>query len=86
MSDTVSRSSKQANPLFELLINIVIPTVILSFLSKDQYLGNKLALVVALAFPIGYGCKELISAQKINFFHSGCGYRGAHRRHGPAGD
>lgn len=68
MSDTVSKSSKQANPLFELLINIVIPTVILSFLSKDQYLGNKLALVVALAFPIVYGCKELISAQKINFF------------------
>lgn len=68
MSETISSSSKQANPLFELLINIVIPTVILSFLSKDQYLGNKLALVVALAFPIVYGCKELISAQKVNFF------------------
>lgn len=68
MSERVSSGSKQANPLFELLINIVIPTVILSFLSKDQYLGNKLALVVALAFPILYGCKELISAQKINFF------------------
>lgn len=68
MSDSISKNSKQPNPLFELLINIVIPTVILSFLSKDQYLGNKLALVVALAFPILYGCKELISAQKINFF------------------
>lgn len=68
MSEHASNGSKQANPLFELLINIVIPTVILSFLSKDQYLGNKLALVVALAFPILYGCKELISAQKINFF------------------
>lgn len=68
MSETISRSDRQPSPLFELLINIVIPTVILSFLSKDQYLGNKLALVVALAFPIGYGCKELISAQKINFF------------------
>lgn len=56
------------NPLLELLINIVIPTLVLSFLSKDAYLGNKLALIVALAFPVIYGCKDLIRAHKVNIF------------------
>ncbi|MGQ9424660.1 VC0807 family protein [Gilvimarinus sp. F26214L] len=65
---TTTASPERNNPLLEILINVVIPTVILSFLSKDQYLGTKLALIVALAFPIVYGCKDFIGAHKINFF------------------
>lgn len=68
MSDSKTSNSQQNNPLLEILINVVIPTLILSFLSKDQYLGNKLALIVALAFPIIYGCKDLLGAHKVNFF------------------
>lgn len=68
MSESKANNSQQSSPFVELLINIVIPTLILSFLSKDQYLGTKLALVVALAFPIVYGCKDLLSAHKVNFF------------------
>lgn len=59
---------KKNNFMLELLINVIIPTLILSFLSKEKYLGNKVALIVALAFPIGYGIKELMTAHKINFF------------------
>jgi len=71
-ADTSKPASKQpaenrGNPLLELLINIIIPTLILSFLSKEQYLGNKLALILALSFPIIYGFKELIGQHKINF-------------------
>ncbi|MGI1678175.1 MAG: MFS transporter [Cellvibrionaceae bacterium] len=51
-----------------MLINIVIPVVVLSFLSKEQYLGTKPALIVAFAFPVLYGIKDLLVAKKINFF------------------
>ncbi|MEX1032949.1 MAG: VC0807 family protein [Cellvibrionaceae bacterium] len=68
MSESTTAAAKSGNPFVELLINIVIPTLILAFLSKDQYLGNKLALVVALSFPIVYGCKDFIGAHKVNFF------------------
>jgi len=68
MSTSSKNSSKNGNALLEIFINVVIPTLILSYLSKDQYLGNKLALVVALAFPIVYGCKDLVSERKVNFF------------------
>jgi len=61
-------ATEGSNPLLELLINIVIPSLVLSFLSKEQYLGTQWALVVAFAFPIVYGCKDLIGSQKINYF------------------
>ncbi|MCW8193311.1 MFS transporter [Proteobacteria bacterium 005FR1] len=59
---------KKSSPFLEIFINVVIPTLILSYLSKEQYLGTKLALIVALAFPIAYGCKDLIGAHRVNFF------------------
>ncbi|GAB1257193.1 MFS transporter [Aurantivibrio plasticivorans] len=75
MSSTPANSSPntQERPsgssLFvELLVNIIIPTVVLSYLSKEEYLGNKWALVVALSFPIIYGCKDFIGTHKVNFF------------------
>ena len=43
---------KPENPLVSLLINVLIPVGILSFLSKEKYLGPVWALVVGLAFPI----------------------------------
>lgn len=64
---TVSRPEK-SNPFLEIFVNVVIPTLILSYLSKEQYLGTKLALIVALAFPILYGCKDFVGAHRVNFF------------------
>lgn len=51
-----------------LLLNIVIPTLILSKLSGDDYLGTKLAIVVALAFPLAYGLRDLLKSRKVNFY------------------
>lgn len=68
MTESTPANAEKSSPLLEIFINVVIPTLILSFLSKDQYLGTKLALIVALAFPIVYGCKDLVGAQKINYF------------------
>jgi len=60
--------AKSESLLLNLLFNIIFPTVILTKLSGDEYLGTRLAIVVALSFPIAYGVKDFIAAHKINFF------------------
>ncbi|WP_233998571.1 VC0807 family protein [Microbulbifer pacificus] len=54
--------------LANILLNIVIPTVILTKLSGDNWLGTKWAIVVALAFPLLYGLRDLQRSGKVNFF------------------
>ncbi len=54
-------------PLIDLLVSIVLPSAILMKLSGDDYLGAVGALVLALAFPIGWGLYELIRFKKKNF-------------------
>lgn len=58
---------KNENPFLNILFNIVLPVVILSKLSKPEYLGPVWALVVALAFPIVYGGYDLVARKKWNF-------------------
>ncbi|TVZ39484.1 hypothetical protein P886_3888 [Alteromonadaceae bacterium 2753L.S.0a.02] len=59
---------KKENPLLNILLNIVIPTVILVKFSGPDNLGPKLGIVVALAFPIGYGVFDFTRTRKLNFF------------------
>lgn len=54
--------------LANLLLNIIIPTLILTKGSKEAYLGPTWGLVVALAFPIGYGLYDYWRCRKINVF------------------
>ena len=76
---------KQEHPLANILINVIIPVLVLSFLSKDPDLQEKLgkavrpwhigpiyAMIVALALPLGYGIWHFIQTRKPNFF-SGLG-------------
>lgn len=56
------------NMLVNLLFNIVIPTLILTKLSNDDWLGTKLGLIIALAFPLIYGAKDYYKRGKFNFF------------------
>tara|TARA_B100000809_G_scaffold266409_1_gene329005 strand:- start:3514 stop:4230 length:717 start_codon:yes stop_codon:yes gene_type:complete len=79
MTETTSNPSKKTdkkeNMLINMLLNIVIPTAILIKLSSEAYLGPKWSIVVALAFPIAYGCTDFIVRSKINIF-SGLGIIG----------
>lgn len=59
--------SKKNNPLFEIVFNVMLPSLILMKLSGEDQLGTVAALVVALAFPAGYGALELIRNKKFNF-------------------
>ncbi|RUO31254.1 VC0807 family protein [Aliidiomarina soli] len=59
---------KQAGFFSNLLFNILIPVIILMKLSSPEYLGPALGVVVALAFPIGYGLYDLKRSHKVNGF------------------
>lgn len=63
---------KQESLLLNLAFNLLVPTLILTKLSTDDYLGIKLAIVVALSFPLIYGLHDFLTRGKINFF-SGLG-------------
>lgn len=58
---------KRENLLLNLAFTIVAPTLILTQLSKPERLGPEIALVVALAFPIGYGVWDFLQRRKFNF-------------------
>ncbi|WP_297576252.1 VC0807 family protein [uncultured Deefgea sp.] len=60
-------AQKQPSLLINLLLNILIPTLILTKLSTDQWLGPTWAVVAALAFPLGYGLYDLKQSGKVNF-------------------
>ncbi|MGN0921352.1 MAG: VC0807 family protein [Cellvibrio sp.] len=59
---------KKESFLANLLLNIVIPSVILSKFSNDEYLGVTNGVIVALAFPLLYGLYDFWHMRKINFF------------------
>jgi len=54
--------------LANLLLNIAIPTLILTKLSGEDWLGTKWAIVVALVFPLSYGLRDLLRSGKVNLF------------------
>jgi hypothetical protein len=71
----------QEHPLANILINVLIPVLVLSYLSKDpelqQKLGEKVrpwhigplkAMILALLPPLGYGVWHFVKTRKGNVF------------------
>ena len=54
--------------LADLAFNIIIPTLVLMKLSGDDWLGAKWAMIIALAFPVLFGARDLIQSGRVNFF------------------
>jgi hypothetical protein len=69
---TATNSTQKSEPkeslLLNLVLNIIIPTVILTKFSGEDHLGPRLSIVIALAFPIAYGLMDFVKQKKINFF------------------
>ncbi|MEP1385149.1 MAG: VC0807 family protein [Paraglaciecola sp.] len=65
---TESTAKKQPGMLGNLAFNIVIPVLILTKLSGDEYLGPAWSIVAALIFPIAFGIWDLKQSGKINPF------------------
>lgn len=68
-SDTPGKNPPphKPRPLVDLLISILIPSFILMKMSDADQLGASGALIVALAFPLGWGLFELLKYRKFNF-------------------
>lgn len=75
------KKSSRDHPLANILINVIIPVLILSYLSKDPELQARLgktakpwqigplkAMILALLLPLGYGAWHYIKTRKGNFF------------------
>ena len=56
------------NPLIELLITLVIPSLILMKLSGPENLGAVNALLLALLFPFAWGVQDFLARRKLNLF------------------
>lgn len=68
MTDTPDQQEPpKSRPLIDLLVSIIIPSVILMKLSAPEQLGATKALLLALAFPAGWGLYQLISEKKKNW-------------------
>ena len=65
-STASSATPGKNNPLLELLISIVIPSVILMKFSGEQDLGAVRALLLALAFPLTWGAADLLRRRRVN--------------------
>lgn len=53
--------------MLNILITIVIPTIVLMRFSGEDELGTSRALIVALAFPIGWAAWEMYRQKKIGW-------------------
>ncbi|MCK2148529.1 MFS transporter [Marinobacter alexandrii] len=62
-----STPDHKPRPWVDLLVSIVIPSVILMKFSGEAHLGPVNALIIGLAFPLGWGLFELIRYHKKNF-------------------
>lgn len=60
-------SEKQENVLLNLVVNIIIPTVIMTKFSAPDKLGPINSVMIGLAFPLSYGLYDLWSRKKVNF-------------------
>ena len=68
MTQPAAPAEPKENMLVNILLNIVLPTLILTKGSSEKYLGPTWGIVVALAFPVGYGVYEYLRTSKLNFF------------------
>ena len=75
-------SARGGNPFVELIVNVIAPALILKKLTRPDpppaeatggllesiQMDAPMALMVALALPIGYGLYDLATRRKVNFF------------------
>jgi intracellular septation protein A len=60
-------NQRRSSPLNDLIFSIAIPSFILMKLSGDDSLGATTALMVALAFPLGWGLFNIVYYKSFNF-------------------
>ena len=62
-----AEEEQKSRPFIDLLVSIIIPSIVLMKLSGPENLGATKALILALAFPVGWGMYELVTQRKKNW-------------------
>ena len=66
------KAAQEENPLVNILVNVLLPTIILAQLSKVDgkfyHIGPAWAMCVALSLPIGYGLWHWLQHKALNVF------------------
>ena len=69
---TSKAAKPQENPFADIIINVLVPVLGLSYLSKEGdelwHVGPMWAMIVALAIPIGYGVWHYFKYRQMNVF------------------
>ncbi len=63
-----AKGMRRGNPLLDIVLNVAIPAIILMQLSDEGRLGPLYGLLLALAFPVGYGLYEFVVKRGLNFY------------------
>lgn len=63
-----NQKTYRENPLLSLGLNIVIPVIVLMRFSGEGQLGPLYGLIVALAFPVGYGLYDFAVRRGFNLY------------------
>ena len=71
-TSTAASQAQQDNPFANIIINVLAPVLILSYLSKDGnkawHVGPYWAMAAALALPLGYGLWHYFKYRQMNVF------------------
>lgn len=62
-----SPAPKRENLLLNIVFNVALPSLLLTYLSKPAMIGPVWGLIVALSFPLGYGIWDFIQRRQTNF-------------------
>jgi hypothetical protein len=65
MKSETTAEVPQDNPFLNLIVNILLPVMVLN--KGSHYLGPRLALGIALCFPLGYGLQDYIRRKHKNY-------------------
>lgn len=60
-------ASKRENPFINIAFSVAIPALILTKLSTPDRLGPVNALILALAFPVGYAIYDIAKKRRVGF-------------------
>ena len=68
-TQSVNNLKQQNNSmLMSIILNVVLPSIVLTKLSSPDWLGPTMAFWLALSFPLSMGFWELVRTRKASFF------------------
>ncbi|MGJ8654916.1 MAG: VC0807 family protein [Akkermansiaceae bacterium] len=72
MADQIKPKKKPDNSLLDIVVNVIAPVMILSYMSKEEgkfwHLGPVTAMAIALILPLAFGIWHFIKHKKLNLF------------------